>query len=213
MVFNYATSTGTNVSVSNVLQVVVNPKAGDETDISDEVFHSKNRTGIAWMMRKGPKFHKQIEHIHERPDLIAKLVEGSSMTKADLRKFEYFVTYDPYTYWSWFAAMSGTVSVVYPLANQSKEEWALGTFLGSYLQDVGGREIPGVAYGWEGAEINYARQTMHELRGFLLEVKEWGAMTTVPRFTRDCYRYKQGDRDHFEGATLIRDTYPIIEDW
>jgi hypothetical protein len=72
LVFNYATSTGTNVSISNVLQVVVNPKAGDETDI---------------------------------------------------------------------------------------------------------------------------------------------AMTTIPRFTRDCYRYKQGDRDHFEGATLIRDTYPIIEDW
>jgi UDP-sugar transporter A1/2/3 len=212
MIFNYATSTGVDVPLSNVLQVIVNPLPGDETDISDEIFYSKNRSGIVWTMRKGLKFHDKVTYIHEQPGMEStEFGQGKNIFSVEsLRRYEYFVTYDPYTYWSWFAAMSGTVSVVYPLANMSKAEWAMGTFVGSYLQHIGSTEIPGIAYGWEQSEIEYARRTMHLLRPMLLAVKEWGANETVPLFARDVYRYKNGERTRFEGALLKRDVYPFL---
>jgi len=207
LIFNYATSTGVNVSVSNVLQVVNTPAKGDETDISDEMFYSKNRSGIAWMMRKGPKFHTVINPIHNKTGYKSTQVDRI-VNKSSIGDFEYFISYDPYTYWTWFAAMQGTVSIVYPLANISRAEWELGTFLGSFMQDQHIKKIPGVAYGWESSEIAYARQTMHELRPFLLRLRKWGAEVTVQRFARDCYRFAKGEREHFEGAMLKKDVYP-----
>jgi len=207
LIFNYATSTGKNVPLTNILQVVNTPAKGDDTDISDELFYSKNRTGIAWMMRKGNRFHKNIIPIHNQTGFISTNVDGKIKVR-DLQKFEYFVTYDPYTYWTWFAAMQGTISIVYPTANMTKTEWALGTFLGSYLQELNQTDIPGVAYGWEESEIEYARRTMHELRPFLLNLRKWGSDVTLPRFTRDCYRYSQGKESSFEGALVRKDVYP-----
>jgi UDP-sugar transporter A1/2/3 len=211
IVSNYATSTGDNVPVSNILQVFPNPRKGDVTDISDAAFYnSTGRNGIAWMMRKGPKFHKNINFIHEHDGFHVTEVnkkKKDAFKPEYFRNYEYFVSYDPYTYWSWYAAMLGTVSVVYPLANQTKEEWALGTFIGSYLLDTNSTKIPGVAYGWSDSELEYARRTMHDLRGLLVKVRQWGVDTTVTRFTRDCYRYSLGERKHFEGAMLFRDAY------
>lgn len=59
LVFNYATSTGTNVPISSILQILVNPQDGDETDIPDSAFYNKDRSGVAWLMRKGPKYHRK----------------------------------------------------------------------------------------------------------------------------------------------------------
>lgn len=208
-VFNYATSTGKNVPLTNILQVVNTPVHGDETDISNEELklYSLNRSGIAWLMRKGPLFHANIVPIHNRSGFLSTRVD-KIITISDLRKFEYFISYDPYTYWTWFAAMMGTVSIVYPLVNVSKKEWARGTFPGAFMEDQGIEEIPGVAYGWKDEEIDYARRTMHKLRPFLLNLRSWGAEVTVRRFTRDCYRYIQGERKYFEGARLVKDVYP-----
>jgi hypothetical protein len=206
LVFTYGSSFVEDVSVKNMLQVVNTPAEGDETDISDELFYSKNRSGIAWMMRKGPKFHANIVPIHNRSGFISTQVDGK-LSVSGLRKFEFFVSYDPYSYWSWFAAMMGTVSIVYPLANVSKDEWAFGTFLGGFMQDRKIKEIPGIAYGWEDHEIDFARRTMHKLRPLLVKFRAWGAEVTVKRFTRDCYRYSQGEREYFESAKLIRDIY------
>lgn len=214
LVFNYATSTGDNVPINNVLQVVANPEKGDATDISDEVFYNHKRSGIAWMMRKGKLFHRPswLKDIHEHPGFNTTEV-GNGLTPTVFQRYEYFVTYDPYTYWSWFAAMSGAVSVVHPVENVTKSEWALGTFLGSYLQDIknhngGETRIPGIAYGWEPDQLDYARRTMGELRGFLFKVKEWGTLVTVPRFARDCYRYCHGQRRNLEGAMTVSEVYP-----
>jgi len=208
-VFNYATSTGKNVPLTNILQVVNTPAPFDETDISNEKLqlYSLNRSGIAWLIRKGPQFHAKIVPIHNRSGFLSTRVD-SIITISDLIKFEYFISYDPYTYWTWFAAMMGTVSIVYPLANVSKADWALGTFPGAFMQDQNIKNIPGVAYGWDANEIKFAKETMHDLRPFLLRLREWGANVTLNRFTRDCYRYSLGERSHFEGARLVKDVYP-----
>jgi hypothetical protein len=213
LIMSYATSTGPNLSTENVLQVIRNPLPGDVTDISKDGFYNMtNRTGkIAWMMRKGDLLYNltTLRYIHDRPGYdITELTKGLQ-DPSILLQYEYFVTYDPYTYWSWYAAMLGTVSVVFPYKNHTKAEWAKMTFLGSYLQAIGQTDIPGVAYGWEDDEIDYARRTMHELRDFLLRVKDWGANVTVPRFVRDCYRFRHGERLNLESALLKRTVYPL----
>ena len=52
----------------------------------------------------------------------------------------------------------GAISIVYPVENVTKEEWALGTYVGEYLRENGG-EVPGIAYGWSDEEIEYANRT------------------------------------------------------
>lgn len=78
------------------------------------------------------------------------------------------------------------------------------------MQDQDIKKIPGVAYGWEISEIAYVRQTMSELRPFLLRPRKWGAENTVQRFARDCYRFAKGEWEHFEGAMLMlkKDAHP-----
>jgi hypothetical protein len=105
--------------------------------------------------------------------------------------------------------MLGVVSVVYPIENVSKINWAYGSFFGSYLMAVGETDVPGIAYGWVESELEYARRTMHELRPFLFKVKAWGDATIHP-FGRDCYRYRHGKREFFESAMLVKDAYPHL---
>jgi len=126
----------------------------------------------------------------------------------DLLHAKYFVAYDPYTYWSWKAAMLGAVSVVCPLQGVTKAEWAMSTFVGSYLKERNRTKIPGIAYGWNQVELTYAQETMKDLRPLLQEIKLWGE-STVERFARDCYRYNTGARQMslFEGAMFVRDLY------
>eukprot|EP00557_Chaetoceros_sp_GSL56_P002705 CAMPEP_0176498894 /NCGR_PEP_ID=MMETSP0200_2-20121128/12605_1 /TAXON_ID=947934 /ORGANISM="Chaetoceros sp., Strain GSL56" /LENGTH=89 /DNA_ID=CAMNT_0017897213 /DNA_START=1242 /DNA_END=1511 /DNA_ORIENTATION=- len=86
----------------------------------------------------------------------------------------------------------------------TKSQWASYSYAGVYLKQNGG-ELPGIAYVWEKDEIEYARQTMPELRNFLVKVRQLGLDITVPRFLRDCYRHSMGQRLQFEGALLVTD--------
>jgi hypothetical protein len=127
----------------------------------------------------------------------------------DFLKYEYFLSYDPYTFHSFSAAMVGTVSVISPVPGLSKQDWMLGSFVGEYIRANGGT-IPGIAYGMDPEELEYMRRTMPELRDLLFKVKAWGKEVTVPRLLRDIYRYGKGERrtDHFEGALLVGDAFP-----
>ena len=194
---------------SNILMIVRNPYPGDETDISDDLFYNKNRSGILWTMRKGHSFHPNITFIHEHPGIPSTNIERDPTIDVPvLLKYEYFVSYDPLTYLTFLAAMAGTVSVVYPVAGETKEQWSNNSILGPYLRAIGKTEIPGVAYGWSESEISFSRQTMHQLRPFMMDMKTWGRETTVNRFARDCYRYKNGIRTNFEAGLLAKDAYP-----
>jgi len=197
---------------SNTLMVFKNPQPGDETDISDELFYNKNRSGILWTMRKGRKFHSNITYIHEHPGIPSTNIEkrDQPITVKDLLKYEYFVTYDPATYLNELAAMAGTVSIVYPVAGQSKEQFIRNRYVAAYLHDIGKTEMPGIAYGWNDSEILFSRQTMHQVRPFLVDLRRWGKEVTVARFARDCYRYSKGARSNFEAGLLVKDAFPSL---
>jgi UDP-sugar transporter A1/2/3 len=206
LVFNYASSCAVHPKLlpnSNILQVITNPKEGDEFDLGAAVFSNTGRQGTAWTLRKGEHWHANIDYVHER--LPEPHVQHDQPTAASLVNFEYFVSYDPYTFYSYEAAMAGAISIVHPLENVSKKEWALGTYVGEYLKETGG-DVPGIAYGWSEEEIEYAKRTMPELRAFMLNVRKWGKEKTVERFAKDCYRYGTGERE-FESGIMVKDAY------
>ena len=101
--------------------------------------------------------------------------------------------------------MSGVISIVHPIANVTKQDWAKGTYVGEYFKQKG-YDVPGIAYGWSEKEIQHANHTMRELHEFMLNVRKWGRETTVERFARDCYWYGMGVKK-FESALLVRDAY------
>lgn len=206
LVFNYASSIAVHPSLlpsSNILQVITSPKAGDQFDLPAEIFDKTDRRGTAWTMRKGLSWHSKIDHVHNV--LPEPHVEVNHPTAAEFLKFEYFVSYDPYTFYSFAAGMSGVISIVHPIANVTKQDWAKGTYVGEYFKQKGG-DVPGIAYGWSKKEIRHANHTMRELHEFMLNVRKWGRETTVERFARDCYWYGMGVKK-FESALLVKDAY------
>ena len=112
------------------------------------------------------------------------------------------MSYDPYTFQSYASAMLGAISIVYPLPNLPKKTWAEGTYVGEYLKAMNLSKVPGIAYGFTEAEINYANRTKGKLRSFLMNVCDWGKKVTVERFARDCHRYSK-----LESGLLVRDAY------
>jgi hypothetical protein len=78
------------------------------------------------------------------------LIDGKSHaeTAATFKKVKQFISYDPYTHYSYFAAIAGCESIVAPLDNTTKEQWK---------PDIADRY--GLAYGFD--ELEFARATRH----------------------------------------------------
>ena len=157
-------------------------------------------------MGNANRFHKNATQWH-----LEASTTGTEITVNDpplsIKNYEYLVSYDPYSYWIWFAALSGTVVVVQPIEGVDKLDWLLSTFHGAYLQHDDSEYLPGIAYGWTQDEIDYARSTMADLQEEMDKVKKWGEQVTVPRFIRDCYRYSLGQRSNFEAGKLVPEYY------
>lgn len=224
LVFHYGdagskTTTAFPIPTTNQLAVARNPCPGDDTDPNlVHVEPDNQREGLAWMMRKGQKFH---------PDLTSKLphdnctlasgsvreVVRNNVLKSNeiISKSRYFLSYDPYSFWSMKAAMLGAVSIVYPLSTHSREEWVASFYLSAALAAKGlDMRLPGVAYGWSQDELDYANATRHLLRPLLMECNAWLRSVTIPRFTEDCARWHNGEKDRFRGGVLARDFYPNL---
>lgn len=220
MVFHYGTnsqgSTKIPVPLTNQLTLAQNPYPGDETD-PDVIAKYKplNRSGVSYILRKAKAFHGNIwvdrmlphEHLGINATLLRRLKRDIN-TNRRIMSYEFFLSYDPYTYWSLQAAMLGTISVVHPVKGLSKEEWVSGFYVGGYLRSKNlTLNLPGIAYGWNRTEVSYARESLHQLRPLLLDANAWGRNVTVSRLIRDSKRWILGERKAFEGAVLAKDFY------
>jgi hypothetical protein len=186
-------------------------------------YPDQNRSGIAFMIRKARRFHRRIERFVYNKSMNSSIyrdftrLEEFATHKSNkteslkrLRTYKYFISYDPYSFWSRLPAMSGAVSIVVPIRNRSREEWVKSFYIGSYLEAMKlPFRIPGIAYGWKDEEeLQYARKTMHELRPLLLNVNSWGEEVTLRRFVRDCHRWlESGPLSKFEGGVLAKDFF------
>ena len=161
--------------------------------------------GTCYTYRKAATFHNPhtIKTLHvPEDDPIPDDLEAT--TDMFLRK-EYFVSYDPHTYFIYAAAMLGCIPIVHPVGNLTKREWVYSGFAGSYARhsrsDV---LIDSVAYGWE--EVETARKNIHLVRDDLYEVKRWGN-ATVQRFIHDAHVHATSGHN-YKGRLLVKDLYP-----
>jgi hypothetical protein len=102
----------------------------------------RQRTGTAYCMRKG----KGRKPVHDTANSI--LIDGKSHaeTAAIFKSVKQFISYDPYTQYSYLAAISGCDSVIAPLENVTKEQWKPKV-----------EDRYGLAYGFD--EVDFARAT------------------------------------------------------
>lgn len=206
LVFNYETALSPhpeNVPLSNVLHVATFPKKGDEFDLPLDIIKQSDRNGTAWIMMEGKKHHDHIDYIHET-EFPAPHIPFGAPTANDLLQFEYFVSYDPFSVYSFAAALSGAISIVYPVTGMSRREWVEKSYVGEYIKAIGG-DVPGIAYGYDEKEIQFAKKTMPKIRSFLMKAQKWGKDVTVKRFIEDCFKYTEGV-SLLKSGMLVRDS-------
>ena len=204
-VYNYGLyAPGAKISVpdSNLLVVLRNPYAGDEFD--QATYPKSVRSGKCYTIRKRDLFHKNnsITQMHDPKDAL--LPDSIKDSVHYFLTHEFFVSYDPYTYLTFAAAMLGCVSIVHPLGNLTKEQWMLSTAWGPYIRESG-REtlLNGVAYGDSQDEINTARMHMHLVRQEFFNIKKWSE-GTVDRFLS----HVAEPNVNVDGKHTVSDFYP-----
>ena len=104
----------------------------------------RERTGTAYCLRKG----RGRAPIHDLTDSI--LIDGKPHAEiaSIFKSAKQFISYDPYTHYSYFAALAGCDSVVAPMDDTTKEQWK---------PNVADRY--GLAYGFD--DLEFARATRH----------------------------------------------------
>ncbi|MCC5656893.1 hypothetical protein LC608_07805 [Nostoc sp. XA010] len=125
--------------------------------------HGKSRNGTCHIIRKGHKFHKPLLHIHPSNSL---LLDDNLSQEILIEIFnikEYLISYDPYSYINFMAALCGCIPIVVPIKETSQKQWLESLFMSISLEQSGQKnELKGIAYGLE--EVEYARKTLQEVR-------------------------------------------------
>lgn len=108
------------------------------------------REGTGYLLRKG-RARADLSSIHN-----AEVLDG--MTHVEMavafNKYRYFVTYDPYTMYTTYAAICGCIPIVVPIEGVTKSEWRSESAFG-------------IAYGFQ--DIPWAIQTRSDLLNYLAE--------------------------------------------
>jgi len=165
-----------NPDESNLLKMVV---------LRDDMYRQTNfgpRHGTCYFLRKG----KGRPIVHDLTD--SQCVDGLSHEQLVevFNRVEMCISYDPYTVYSYYAALCGCVSVIVPMEGISKEQW--------YPDPC---DRLGVAYGFD--DLEHARRTTPDLLAYLRDLQS-PANPTVQHFIAQCRRYfpleeKSADRD------------------
>jgi len=122
--------------------------------------NGQHRSGYCHTFRKSDIFHSNISIIHPEDSFEIQNLNHNELIEL-FNKYEYFISYDPYTFLSVIASACGCISIVYPLKNINKKNWVKKT---AFLDCVNLNEdfnIPGIAYGNSQEEIEFAKNTIN----------------------------------------------------
>ncbi|WP_414754767.1 glycosyltransferase [Anabaena sp. CCY 9910] len=144
--------------------------------------HGKSRDGYCHIIRKGNNFHKPLKYIHPQDSLFLNDNLSQEILIDIFNKKEYLISYDPYSYINFMAALCGCIPVVVPIANATKTSWLKSSTVSIILEKYGENELKGIAYGLE--EVEYARSTLQESR-YQQELFIQYGKETVHRFIND----------------------------
>jgi hypothetical protein len=149
---------------------------------SELINYNKPREGYCYIIRKGYKFHRDLTYIHPPDSLCLDDDLSQENLIFILNRKEYIISYDPYSFISFMAALCGCISIVLPIEGYSKEQWFKSLSISKFLSQAGVNELKGIAYGIE--EIGYAKKTLKEVHEQQQIVRHYGE-ETVHRFIND----------------------------
>ena len=75
--------------------------------------------------------------------------------------YEFFISFEPYSYLNFVATLCGCVTIIYPIAGISKNNWMEKTILVDYLKYKKNDFIYGISYGIY--DIEYAKNTINDV--------------------------------------------------
>ena len=139
------------------------------TDIYKQT-NFQERSGGCHMIRKG----KYKQFVHEKNSLLVDGMPHEELAKI-FNKKKYFISYDPYTYYSTYASLCGCISIVIPDDGVTKEEWH------PKVEDT-----YGLAYGLN--DIDYALKTKHLMLEYI-EKQQNENIKSVEKFAQQCQEY------------------------
>lgn len=128
--------------------------------------------------------HASISPIHPANSTeLGKDLDLNETLKA-FQNFEYFICYDPLSFFLILAAMSGCISILYPLQGMSKKDWYKTTCVNNYLEEKN-IDLYGIAYGNSQEEIEWARSTLHLVTDQWNDMESYMKAKTIVPFLED----------------------------
>lgn len=140
------------------------------TDIYKQT-NFESRSATCYMIKKGKS--KKIVHNIDDSKLIDNLSHSEVCKIFNESKF--FISYDPYTFYSVYASLCGCISIVVPDENVAEEDW-LSCEADRY----------GIAYGFD--DIEYALETK-PLMEIYLKSQEEENIKSIRNFIKKCNKY------------------------
>ncbi|MEA5578500.1 methyltransferase type 11 [Anabaena sp. UHCC 0451] len=144
--------------------------------------HGQSRNGYCHIIRKGHKFHKNLQYVHPQDSLFLDDHLSQEILIEIFNIKEYLISYDPYSYINFIAAMCGCIPIIIPIADSTKQEWLRSSTLSIILEKYEEYELKGIAYGFN--EVEYARNTLPEAR-YQQEISIKYGEETIQRFVND----------------------------
>ncbi len=167
---------------------------------SDKIknFNHKQRKNMCHMFRKS-HLHSEINYIHDSDSFEITNQNQDECIKI-FNQYEYFISYDPLTFFSIIAGVCGCVSIVYPIKGMTKTEWLKKTIYWDYLEKNNINNMYGIAWGKE--DIEYARSTLHLLPELMNNIKKYIDNTGTQTFLKDLDKYLNLENSNLENCNL-----------
>ena len=159
-------------------------------------FNHNQRKNMCHMFRKS-HMHSEINYIHDSDSF-----EITNQTQDEciniFNEYEYFISYDPLTFYTIIAGVCGCISIVYPMKGMTKTEWLKTSIFWDYLEKNNINNMYGIAWGKE--DIEYARSTLHLLPELMNNIKKDIDNNGTKTFLKDLDKYLNLRNCNFENT-------------
>ena len=103
----------------------------------------------------------------------------------EFQKREFFVCYDPLTFYYIAATICGCITILINHPNVTKREWIDRLAIGKYFKHIGHYDLYGIAYGDTKEEISFAKSTIHLAKQQWNDILTYLTNSTLSPFVQD----------------------------
>jgi hypothetical protein len=139
------------------------------------------REGYCHIIRKA-HVYGIIDLSHHPPNSVH--IDDMSQAVEEFKKREFFVCYDPLTFYCFAATICGCITILIN-PNITKRNWIDRFAIGKYFKHIGHYDLYGIAYGDTKEEISFAKNTIHLAKQQWNDIAEYLTNSTIYPFVQD----------------------------